>query len=278
MSLFKRLFIAIRSGAATDQDWDEIRAQLLGADLGIKLTDLVISQARSTKPADAQIAIEQLVMGWLGQKNRELENQPGRLKTILLVGVNGTGKTTSTAKLANLIKSKGQTVLLAAADTFRAAAIDQIQTWAQRIAVEIVSGLTNSDPAAIAFQAVTKAKAENFDYLIIDTAGRLHNNQNLMDELGKITRVIIKQTPIDEILLVLDATTGQNGLMQAKVFTEAVKVSGFIVTKLDGSAKGGIALAIEKETGLPIKFVTTGEQILDITPFNPAAYVQALFT
>jgi fused signal recognition particle receptor len=195
----------------------------------------------------------------------------------LVVGVNGTGKTTSTAKLANLIKNEGNSVLLAAADTFRAAAVDQLQTWAKRIDVEVVSGAANGDPAAVAFSAITKAKSENYDYLLVDTAGRLHTKENLMQELGKVIRVIEKHSPVDEILLVVDATTGQNGINQAKVFIEAAGVTGFILTKLDGSAKGGIGLAIEKEFGLPIKFIGTGEQISDFAPFDPEHYIASLF-
>jgi fused signal recognition particle receptor len=196
---------------------------------------------------------------------------------VLIIGVNGTGKTTSTAKLANKLTKSGSKVLLAAADTFRAAATEQLQTWAGRIPVEIVTGEINSDPASVAFSAATKAKAENFNYLLIDTAGRLHTKQDLMDELGKVVRVITKQSPVDEILLVIDATTGQNGINQAKIFIEAVGVTGFIITKLDGSAKGGIALAIEKQTGLPIKFVGTGEAITDLDDFDSEAYIAGLF-
>jgi fused signal recognition particle receptor len=179
--------------------------------------------------------------------------------------------------LASRLSKSGSKVLLAAADTFRAAATEQLQTWAQRIPAEIVTGETNSDPASVAFSAVTKAKTEKFDYLIVDTAGRLHTKQDLMDELGKVVRVINKQSSVDEILLVIDATTGQNGINQAKIFIEAVGVTGFIITKLDGSAKGGIALAIEKQTGLPIKFVGTGERISDLSDFDPGAYISGLF-
>ena len=167
--------------------------------------------------------------------------------------------------------------MLAAADTFRAAATDQLQTWAERIKTEVVIGSVNSDPASVAFSAVTKAKEGNFDYLIVDTAGRLHTKQNLMAELGKVIKVIEKQSSVDEILLVIDATTGQNGMNQAQVFIESVGITGFIITKLDGSAKGGVALAIEKESGLPIKFVAAGEQISDLAPFDPDRYIQALF-
>ena len=277
MSLFKRLFTALRSGSVSSDEWDQIRSTLIASDLGVKLVDEVIEKVKSAKPDDAVLAITTHVKSWLSNKSRELFIDSDRLNTVLIVGVNGTGKTTSTAKLANRLTKSGSKVLLAAADTFRAAATEQLQTWAGRIPVEIVTGEINSDPASVAFSAATKAKAENFNYLLIDTAGRLHTKQDLMDELGKVVRVISKQSPVDEILLVIDATTGQNGINQAKIFIEAVGVTGFIITKLDGSAKGGIALAIEKQTGLPIKFVGTGEAITDLDDFDPEAYIAGLF-
>ena len=277
MSLFKRLFTALRTGSVSSDEWDLIRRSLIASDLGVKLVDEVIENVKSAKPDDAVLAITTHVKGWLSNKSRELFLDSDRLNTVLIVGVNGTGKTTSTAKLANRLTKSDSKVLLAAADTFRAAATEQLQTWAGRIPVEIVTGEINSDPASVAFSAVTKAKAENFNYLFIDTAGRLHTKQDLMDELGKVVRVISKQSPVDEILLVIDATTGQNGINQAKIFIEAVGVTGFIITKLDGSAKGGIALAIEKQTGLPIKFGGTGEGISDLDDFDPEAYIAGLF-
>jgi len=277
MSLFKRLFTALRTGSVSSDEWDQIRSTLIASDLGVKLVDEVIEKVKSAKPDDAVLAITTHVKSWLSNKSRELFLDSDRLNTVLIVGVNGTGKTTSTAKLANRLTKSGSKVLLAAADTFRAAATEQLQTWAGRIPVEIVTGEINSDPASVAFSAATKAKAENFNYLLIDTAGRLHTKQDLMDELGKVVRVISKQSPVDEILLVIDATTGQNGINQAKIFIEAVGVTGFIITKLDGSAKGGIALAIEKQTGLPIKFVGTGEVITDLDDFDPEAYIAGLF-
>ena len=277
MSLFKRLFTALRTGSVSSDEWDQIRSTLIASDLGVKLVDEVIEKVKSAKPDDAVLAITTHVKSWLSNKSRELFIDSDRLNTVLIVGVNGTGKTTSTAKLANRLTKSGSKVLLAAADTFRAAATEQLQTWAGRIPVEIVTGEINSDPASVAFSAATKAKAENFNYLLIDTAGRLHTKQDLMDELGKVLRVISKQSPIDEILLVIDATTGQNGINQAKIFIEAVGVTGFIITKLDGSAKGGIALAIEKQTGLPIKFIGTGEAITDLDDFDPEAYIAGLF-
>jgi len=277
MSLFKRLFTALRTGSVSSDEWDQIRSTLIASDLGVKLVDEVIEKVKSAKPDDAVLAITTHVKSWLSNKSRELFIDSDRLNTVLIVGVNGTGKTTSTAKLANRLTKSGSKVLLAAADTFRAAATEQLQTWAGRIPVEIVTGEINSDPASVAFSAVTKAKTENFNYLLIDTAGRLHTKQDLMDELGKVVRVISKQSPVDEILLVIDATTGQNVINQAKIFIEAVGVTGFIITKLDGSAKGGIALAIEKQTGLPIKFVGTGEAITDLDDFDSEAYIAGLF-
>jgi fused signal recognition particle receptor len=277
MSLFKRLFTALRTGSVSSDEWDQIRSTLIASDLGVKLVDEVIEKVKSAKPDDAVLAITTHVKSWLSNKSRELFLDSDRLNTVLIVGVNGTGKTTSTAKLANRLTKSGSKVLLAAADTFRAAATEQLQTWAGRIPVEIVTGEIDSDPASVAFSAATKAKAENFNYLLIDTAGRLHTKQDLMDELGKVVRVISKQSPVDEILLVIDATTGQNGINQAKIFIEAVGVTGFIITKLDGSAKGGIALAIEKQTGLPIKFVGSGEAIADLAPFEPGSYIESLF-
>ena len=277
MSLFKRLFNAVRSGSVSNEQWDDIRSNLISADLGVKLVDQVIAEAKSAKPENAQQSITNVIQQWLSSKDRAIAKNSDRVSTILVVGVNGTGKTTSTAKLANLIKNEKNTVLLAAADTFRAAAVDQLQTWASRIDIEVVSGAANGDPAAVAFSAITKAKSENYNYLLVDTAGRLHTKENLMQELGKVIRVIEKQSPVDEILLVLDATTGQNGINQAKVFIEAAGVTGFILTKLDGSAKGGVGLAIEKEFGLPIKFIGTGEQISDLAPFDSEQYIASLF-
>ena len=277
MSLFKRLVTALRSGSVSADEWDQIRSNLISSDLGVKLVDEVIEIAKSSKPDDAKAAITEVVSNWLSDKNRNLPEKSTRVNTVLVVGVNGTGKTTSVAKLANRLKSDGNSVLLAAADTFRAAATDQLQTWATRIGIESVTGEINSDPASVAFSAIGKATELNINYLIVDTAGRLHTKQNLMDELGKVIRVIEKQSPVDEVLLVIDATTGQNGISQALTFIEAVNVTGLIITKLDGSAKGGIALAIEKLTSVPIKFIGTGEAISDLAPFDPGSYIASLF-
>ena len=219
MSLFKRLFNAIKSGSVSDNEWEEIRVSLIESDLGVKLTDELITMAKTTKPEDAKEAIMAEVKKWLSKDDRSIKFTPGRTNTILVVGVNGTGKTTSTAKLAYQLKGEKKTILLAAADTFRAAAVEQLQTWADRIGVEVIHGESNADPASVAFSAITKAKEDQIDYLVVDTAGRLHTKENLMQELGKVLRVIEKLSPVDEVLLVIDATTGQNGMNQARIVT-----------------------------------------------------------
>jgi len=277
MSLFKRLFNAVKSNSVSGSDWDEIRSNLIASDLGVKLVDEVIAVAKRSKPEDAQVAITEVINGWLSNKSRELTYEADTLNTILIVGVNGTGKTTSTAKIANFLKSNNYQITLAAADTFRAAATEQLQTWGNRINIPVVAGKANSDPAAVAFEAASVAKIAKSNYLIVDTAGRLHTKQGLMDELSKVIRVIEKQSKVSDTLLVIDATTGQNGITQAKTFIEAVGVTGFIITKLDGSAKGGVAIAVEKETGLPIKFIGTGESINDLAPFKADQYLNSLF-
>ena len=193
-----------------------------------------------------------------------------------MVGVNGTGKTTSVAKLAASLKGSGTSVILAAADTFRAAAVEQLQTWGTRIGVEVIAGKDGAEPASVVFDAAVRAGKEKVDFLLVDTAGRLHNKNDLMAELGKVKRVIEKSLPVSEVLLVVDATTGQNGITQAKIFTEAVDVTGLIVTKLDGSARGGVALAIENALDIPIKFVGTGEAESDFAAFDSERYISGL--
>jgi fused signal recognition particle receptor len=277
MSLFKRLFNAVKGGSVSESDWEQIRKNLIDSDLGVKLVDEVISIAKKSKPEDAQSAIANEIKGWLSQKSRDISKNVDSINPILIVGVNGTGKTTSTAKIANYLKMNGNQITLAAADTFRAAAVEQLQTWGDRLNIPVIAGKANSDPAAVVFEATTSALENKSDYLLVDTAGRLHTKQGLMDELGKVVRVIEKQRPICEILLVIDATTGQNGITQAKTFIEAVGVTGFVITKLDGSAKGAVAIAIERETGLPIKFLGNGEAINDLTVFEPDVYIASLF-
>ena len=203
---------------------------------------------------------------------------PGRPAVVLVVGVNGTGKTTTTGKLARLLVAEDRSVVLAAADTFRAAAADQLQTWGERVGAAVVRGPEGGDPASVAFDAVAVAREAGVDTVVIDTAGRLHTKTGLMDELGKVKRVVEKQSPVDEVLLVLDATTGQNGLVQARVFAEVVAVTGVVLTKLDGTARGGIVVAVQRELGVPVKLVGLGEGPDDLAPFDPQAFVEALIS
>ena len=224
---------------------------------------------------DAESAVKEILASKLSSKPRALRSDLST-NVIMVVGVNGTGKTTSVAKLATFLHKNGESVTLAAADTFRAAAVDQLTTWGQRIGVEVIAGKENAEPASVAFDSVKRAVELGSKYLIVDTAGRLHNKSDLMAELGKVKRVIEKGAPLAEVLLVIDGTTGQNGLAQAKIFSEAVEVTGLIVTKLDGSARGGVALAIESELDIPIKFIGTGESARDFAPFEPEAYIAGL--
>ena len=276
MSLFKRLFNAVKSGSVTESQWDEIRSSLIDSDLGVNLVDQLIAVAKKSKPDDAQSAITNEITSWLSTKSREITPGKAGLNPVLLVGINGTGKTTTTAKIANFLQKSDYQVMLAAADTFRAAAVDQLQSWGMRLDVPVIVGKPNSDPAALVFEATKAAIESKIDFLLIDTAGRLHTKVDLMDELEKVIRVIEKQIPITEILLVIDATTGQNAIVQAKSFIALAPITGFVITKLDGSAKGGVALAIERESGLPIKFIGTGEAIGDLQPFNSAEYIRSL--
>ena len=278
MGLFGSFFSKFSRSKASIEDLDEFRRVLIESDLGVNTADEIIELVRKEKGENLESAVISQIKSSLFQGPREISLSSGSLTTILIVGVNGTGKTTSAAKLANLYKSQGRKVLLVAADTFRAAAVEQLKTWGDRIGVDVVSGKENSDPAAICFDGASRAQSENFDLLIIDTAGRLHTKSNLMDELGKVRRVVEKVTPINEVLFVLDGTTGQNGIAQAKTFSESVALSGLIVTKVDGSTKGGIALATERSLGIPLKFVGTGEGIGDIRPFDPDTYIADLLS
>ena len=257
-------------------DLDELADELIAADIGADLAHSIIEQTRKVKSATPEESLHTVLLSHLSKKERSISTASG-VTAVMVVGVNGTGKTTSVAKLAHNFQNRG-TVVLAAADTFRAAAVEQLQTWGQRIGVKVISGKENSDPASVAFDAISKAQQLSAAFLLIDTAGRLHNTSDLMNELGKIKRVIEKVTPVSEVLLVIDATTGQNGLQQAKIFAEAVQVTGIVLTKLDGSARGGIALAIEDSLDIPIKFVGTGESIEDLAPFNPDEYVKGLIS
>jgi fused signal recognition particle receptor len=278
MALFSKLLQKIRGGSTSAGDWQEFEEALIASDLGAKSAAEIIELAKRSKSDEIDTAITNALSAWLSNGNRELLFNSDRPTTVLIVGVNGTGKTTSTAKLISFLKQNKHSVLVAAADTFRAAAVEQLATWGSRLDVDVVTGPANGDPASVAFEAATKAKAANIDYLIIDTAGRLHTKSGLMDELGKIQRVIEKVLPVDEVLLVVDATTGQNGIVQAKIFMESVAVTGLILTKMDGSAKGGIALAIERECGIPIKFIGTGESAADFEAFDPDRYLNGLFS
>jgi fused signal recognition particle receptor len=275
MGLFGKLVAKLSRSSITPLDWDEARKELLASDLGPTLVDQVITSAKKLRAEDARSGLTSILTEILSTRSREITYQIP-LSVFLIVGINGTGKTTSAAKLANVLQKSQRSVALAAADTFRAAAVDQLQTWGTRIGVDVITGKDQSEPASVAFDAATYAKENNREILIVDTAGRLHNKSDLMNELGKVKRVVEKVAPVTEVLLVIDATTGQNAMTQAKVFSEAVDVTGLIVTKMDGSAKGGIALAIEAELGIPIKFIGTGESIEDFAPFEPQLYIQSL--
>lgn len=278
MGIFSKFVAKIKGESTADPlDWQVLETELLGSDLGPTLTSQIIQSAKSIKGGDALVSLTQILNEHLSAKPRTLF-QRDQTKVVMVVGVNGTGKTTSVAKLAAHLKASGSSVVLAAADTFRAAAVDQLQTWGKRVGVEVIVGREGAEPASVAFDAATRTKELKSDYLIIDTAGRLHNKSDLMTELEKVKRVVEKTLAVTEVLLVIDATTGQNGIAQAKIFTEAVAVTGLIVTKLDGSARGGVALAIESALDIPIKFIGTGEGDSDFSVFEPAAYISGLIS
>jgi len=278
VGIFSKFVSKIKGQSTADPlDWQELESELLGADLGPTLTSQIIQSAKSIKGDDAIASLTQILNSHLSAKPRQLITSK-EVTVVMVVGVNGTGKTTSVAKLAWHLKDSGNSVVLAAADTFRAAAVDQLQTWGARIGVEVITGKESAEPASVAFDAATRTKELKSDYLIIDTAGRLHNKSDLMAELEKVKRVVEKTLAVSEVLLVIDATTGQNGIAQAKIFTEAVAVTGLIVTKLDGSARGGVALAIESALDIPIKFIGTGESDRDFAEFNPTTYISGLIS
>jgi fused signal recognition particle receptor len=269
-----------------DADWEEIEDTLLTADMGVApATELVealktrvrVLGARTPEQARSLLRDELLAqVGTTTDRSVATNAHDGRPAIVLVVGVNGTGKTTTCGKLARVLIADGRTVLLGAADTFRAAAADQLETWGSRVGAETVRGPEGADPASVAFEAVKQGIADEVDTVLIDTAGRLHTKSGLMDELGKVKRVIEKQAPVDEVLLVLDATTGQNALVQAKVFAEVVNVTGVVLTKLDGTAKGGIVVSVQRELGVPVKLIGLGEGPDDLAPFEPEAFVDAL--
>ena len=277
--------IVSRSPKLDATSLEELEGALIGADLGVATTTRIVEAVRKAYESQGgngldvpEIATREIVSS-LSSNEPELKRAPHGLTVVSIVGVNGTGKTTTAAKLANLIQGRGETAVLAACDTFRAAAIEQLKLWGQRLKVEVVAGAYGADPAAVAHDGVTAALARKAHYLFIDTAGRLHTKHNLMQELQKLHRVMGKQCPgaPHEVLLVLDATTGMNALNQAREFNKAVPLSGLIVTKLDGTSKGGMVVAIQKELGLPIKFVGLGEQADDLQPFDAKQFARALF-
>lgn len=276
MGLFSKFIAKIKgTNDFSPADWAELERELIDSDLGPALTQQFLEAARKVKSENAEQALMEIIKANLAKSSHEPVLGVGTT-TIMVVGVNGTGKTTSVAKLAAFYKKSGKSVFLAAGDTFRAAAVDQLQTWGNRVGVTVVSGKENGDPAAVAFDGARMAHDAGSDFFIIDTAGRLHNKNDLMAELSKVKRVVEKVLSINEVLLVIDATTGQNGLQQAKIFTESVDVTGIVLTKLDGSAKGGVALAIESELGIPIKWVGTGESETDFALFDADTYIKGL--
>ncbi len=281
-----RGLLALLSRDRLDEDtWESIEDTLLTADVGVAPTQELVEKLRTRLRVDGNeagdprgVLREELVALVDPTMDRRLQisGLDGKPGVVLVVGVNGAGKTTTVGKIARILVAEDHSVVLGAADTFRAAAVEQLATWGERVGVEVVRGEEGSDPASVAFEAVKQGVDRGIDTVIVDTAGRLQNKAGLMDELGKVKRVIEKQAPVTEVLLVLDATTGQNGLVQARVFSEVVNVTGIVLTKLDGSAKGGIVIAVQRELGVPVKLVGLGEGADDLAPFDPGAFVDAL--
>jgi fused signal recognition particle receptor len=270
-----------------DEDtWEEIEETLLTADVGVTPTQELVERLRervkvlgTRTPEELRALLREELLTLVGTDLDRTVHTESALDTpgiVMVVGVNGTGKTTTTGKLARVLVADGKSVVLGAADTFRAAATDQLQTWGDRVGARTIRGPENGDPASVAYDAVKEGIAEGADVVLIDTAGRLHTKTGLMDELGKVKRVVEKHGPLDEVLLVLDATTGQNGLVQARVFAEVVDITGIVLTKLDGTAKGGIVIAVQRELGVPVKLIGLGEGPDDLAPFEPEAFVDAL--
>ncbi|MBB4891064.1 fused signal recognition particle receptor [Streptomyces olivoverticillatus] len=290
-SLGKGLLTLLSREHLDEDTWEEIEDTLLTADVGVAPTQELVERLRervkvlgTRTPEELRLLLREELLALVGtEADRSVHTEPGvgvngeeKPGVVMVVGVNGTGKTTTTGKLARVLVADGKSVVLGAADTFRAAAADQLQTWGERVGARTVRGPEGGDPASIAFDAVKEGIAENADVVLIDTAGRLHTKTGLMDELGKVKRVVEKHGSVDEILLVLDATTGQNGLVQARVFAEVVNITGIVLTKLDGTAKGGIVVAVQRELGVPVKLVGLGEGADDLAPFEPEAFVDAL--
>jgi len=286
-TLGRGLFALLSRDVLDEDTWEEVEDTLLGADMGVAATTDLVATLRKRVRVDGvrttselrPLLREELVALIGADVDRSLSTLPhedGSPAVVLVVGVNGTGKTTTCGKLARVLVADGRSVVLGAADTFRAAAADQLQTWGERVGASTVRGPEGGDPASVAFDAVLQGRADEVDTVLIDTAGRLHTKTGLMDELGKIKRVLEKQGPVDEVLLVLDATTGQNGVVQARVFTEAVTITGIVLTKLDGTAKGGIVVAVQRELGIPVKLIGLGEGPDDLAPFEAEAFADAL--
>jgi fused signal recognition particle receptor len=281
-----RSLLALLSRDKLDEStWESIEDALLTADVGVGPTQELVERLRTRlrveggeEPDPRTVLREELVTLVDPTMDRRLHvtGADGNPGVVLVVGVNGSGKTTTVGKIARILVAEDRKVVLGAADTFRAAAVDQLATWAERVGVEVVRGPEGTDPASVAFEAVKQGVDQGVDTVVVDTAGRLQNKAGLMDELGKVKRVIEKQAPVTEVLLVLDATTGQNGLVQARVFSEVVDVTGIVLTKLDGSAKGGIVVAVQRELGVPVKLVGLGEGADDLAPFDPGAFVDAM--
>ncbi|MFG3253505.1 signal recognition particle-docking protein FtsY [Streptomyces sp. NPDC048172] len=287
-SLGKGLLTLLSREHLDEETWEEIEDTLLTADVGVGPTQELVERLRervrvlgTRTPEELRTLLREELLTLVGPDmdrvvHTETQGPVDRPGVVLVVGVNGTGKTTTTGKLARVLVADGKSVVLGAADTFRAAAADQLETWGKRVGARTVRGPEGGDPASVAFDAVKEGTEENADVVLIDTAGRLHTKTGLMDELGKVKRVVEKQGPVDEVLLVLDATTGQNGLVQARVFAEVVDITGIVLTKLDGTAKGGIVVAVQRELGVPVKLVGLGEGPDDLAPFEPEAFVDAL--
>jgi fused signal recognition particle receptor len=286
-NIFGRGLLSVLSRDHLDDDaWEEIEDSLISADVGVEATQVIVERlrervrvlgSRTVAEVREQLA-EELTAALEPDLDRRLRTEPhdGRPAVLLVVGVNGAGKTTTCGKIGRVLIADGRTVLFGAADTFRAAAAEQLATWGERVGAETVRGPEGGDPASVAFDAVKRGIDTGVDTVVVDTAGRLQNKVGLMDELGKVKRVVEKHGPVDETLLILDATTGQNGLEQARVFTEVVDVTGVVLTKLDGTAKGGIVIAVQRKLGIPVKLVGLGEGPDDLAPFEPAAFVEAL--
>ncbi|MEU7001963.1 signal recognition particle-docking protein FtsY [Nonomuraea sp. NPDC046570] len=285
-ALGKGLLELLSRDRLDDEVWDEIEESLIGADVGVAPTRVMVEELRTKvkvlgtrTPEQLRALLREQLLAQVGPElDRTLHVKPHgeRPAVVLIVGVNGTGKTTTTGKLARALVGDGEKVVLGAADTFRAAAADQLQTWGDRVGAEVVRGPEGGDPASVAFDAVAKGIEQKADVVIVDTAGRLHTKTGLMDELGKVKRVIEKKATVDEVLLVLDATTGQNGMRQAQVFAEVVNVTGIALTKLDGTAKGGIVISVQRELGVPVKLAGLGEGPDDLAPFDPEVFVDAI--